>query len=106
MSLWEYRATVDATDLDLTGFDVEAADGHVGTVDGASNDAGRSFVVVDTAAWLLGTKRLIPAGVVERVDRASRTVHVALTKEQIKSAPDYEEVQRASSDEHERRHPR
>ena len=102
MSLWEYRATVYATDPDFTGFDVEAADGHIGKVDEASNDAGRSFLVVDTGFWIFGKKRLIPAGVVERVDPDTKTIHVVLTKDQIKSAPDYDEIQRASSDEYER----
>jgi hypothetical protein len=35
-------------------------------------------------------KRLIPAGVVERVDRDDEKVFVRLTKDQIKSAPDYD----------------
>ena len=39
---------------------------------------------------------------VERVDPDTKTIHVVLTKDQIKSAPDYDEVQRASSDEYER----
>ena len=102
MSLWEYRATVYAIDPDFTGFDVEATDGHIGKVDDASNDAGRSFLVVDTGFWIFGKKRLIPAGVVERVDPDAKAIHVALTKEQIKSAPDYDEIRRASSDEYER----
>jgi hypothetical protein len=102
MSLWEYRATVYATDPDLTGFRVEASDGHIGRVDETSNDAGRSFLVVDTGFWIFGKKRLIPAGVVERVDPDAETVHVGLTKDQVKSAPDYDEVQRATGDEYER----
>ena len=101
MSLWEYRATVYAIDPDFTGFDVEAADGHIGKVDEASNDAGRSFLV-STPALDLREEALIPAGVVERVDPDTKTIHVALTKEQIKSAPDYDEIRRASSDEYER----
>ena len=102
MSLWEFRATFNAIEPDFTGFDVAAADGHIGKVDEASYDAGRSFLVVDTGFWIFGKKRLIPAGVVERVDLDTKTVHVALTKDQIKSAPDYDEIQRASSDEYER----
>ena len=91
MSLWEYRATVYATDPDFIGFDVEAADGHIGKVDEASNDAGRSFLVVDTGFWIFGKKRLIPAGVVERVDREDERVYVSRTKEQIKNAPEYDD---------------
>jgi hypothetical protein len=102
MSLWEYRATVFTIEPDLTGFDVEATDGHIGKVDESSNDAGRSFLVVDTGFWIFGKKRLIPAGVVERVDPDAKALHVGLTKEQIKSAPDFDEVQRASSGDYER----
>src|SRR5262245_29176655 len=42
----------------------------------------------------LGKKRMIPAGVITRVDHDDRTVYVTLTKEQIKQAPDFEEARR------------
>ena len=45
---------------------------------------------MDTGFWIFGKKRLIPAGVVSTVDHDSKSVHVNMTKEQIKSAPDYE----------------
>jgi hypothetical protein len=44
---------------------------------------------VDTGFWIFGKKRLIP-GLVSTVDHDANTVHVNMTKEQIKSAPDYE----------------
>jgi hypothetical protein len=46
--------------------------------------------VVDTGFWIFGKKRLIPAGVITSVDHEGRQVHVSLTKEQIRSAPDYD----------------
>ena len=49
-------------------------------------------LVVDTGFWIFGKKRMIPAGVVPR-DRRRRAnkVFVAMTKDQIKQAPDYDE---------------
>jgi hypothetical protein len=79
---------------DIAGFDVEAADGHIGKVDEASYDTGSSYVVVDTGFWIFGKKRMIPAGVIERLDPEERKVYVSLTKEEIKRAPDFEEARR------------
>ncbi len=75
---------------DVTGWDVHTTDGHIGKVDRATYETGGSYLVVDTGFWIFGKKRMIPAGVVERVDDESRTIHVSLTKEQVKQAPDYE----------------
>jgi hypothetical protein len=98
-NVWMYRETVlpDPT-ADLVGYDVEAADGHIGKIDEASVDAGRQFVVVDTGFWIFGKKRLIPAGVIERVDYEDRKAFLSMTKEQVKSAPDYDEERTADDD--------
>jgi hypothetical protein len=74
----------------LTGFDVEASDGHIGKVDEATYEASGSWLVVDTGFWIFGKKRLIPAAVVSRVDPDDKKVFVNMTKEQIKNAPDYD----------------
>jgi hypothetical protein len=79
---------------DLDGFDVEARDGHIGRVDEATYEAGASYLVVDTGFWIFGKKRMIPAGVIERVDLDERHVFVSLTKDQIKQAPDYDDARR------------
>jgi hypothetical protein len=70
--------------LDLTGYAVVAVDGEIGKVD----QAGETDLVVDTGPWIFGRTVLLPAGVVERVDHRSRTVHVDRTREQIKDAPE------------------
>jgi len=80
--------------VDLTGYDVEAVDGHIGTVDEATHDAGRGILVVDTGFWIFGKKRMIPAGVVGDVDADARKVVLRVTKEQVKEAPDFDEVRR------------
>ena len=76
--------------LDIVGFDVEATDGAIGTVDEASYDVGAGRVVVDTGFWIFGKKRVIPAGLVTRVDPERRTVFVRASQQQVKEAPDYD----------------
>jgi len=49
----------------------------------------RRTFVGDTGFCTFGKKRLIPADVMTRVDDDERTIHVAMTKDQIKSAPDF-----------------
>ena len=100
-SLWEYETSVLRPDRDVVGYDVEATDGRIGKIDEASNEAASSYLVVDTGFWIFGKKRLIPAGVIRRVDDEDRTVHVSMTKDQIKSAPDYEARDRDDRDRYE-----
>lgn len=84
---------------DLVGYDVEATDGHIGKIDHVTAETDRNFVVVDTGFWIFGKKRLIPAGVIELVDDDKRTVYLVITKEQVKSAPDFDETRHTSYDE-------
>ena len=88
--MWTYQDSTWVGGQDLAGYDVEASDGSIGKIDEASNEAAGSYLVVDTGFWIFGKKRLIPAGVVSRIDHDSRNVYVNMTKEQIKSAPDYD----------------
>ena len=76
---------------DLVGYDVEATDGHIGKIDEATYEVGSSYVVVDTGPWIFGKKVMLPAGIVQRVDEADEKVWVNRTKEQIKSAPEYDD---------------
>ena len=100
-SLWEYEMSVLRPDRDVVGYDVEATDGSIGKIDEASNEAASSYLVVDTGFWIFGKKRLIPAGVIRRVDDEDRTVFVSMTKDQIKSAPDFEARDRDDRDRYE-----
>ena len=99
-SIWDYPTAVVRSDRDLVGYDVEATDGHIGKIDEASNDAGRAHLVVDTGFWIFGKKRLIPAGVVRSIDDEDRKVHIGLTKDEVKSAPDFDEQRRDYGDEY------
>ena len=89
--LYSYRTGVLPTSAaDVTGFDVQATDGDIGKIDEATDETSASCLVVDTGFWIFGKKRLIPAGVVTSVDTNDRKVFVAMTKDQIKNAPDYD----------------
>ena len=88
--MWAYRDSMWTQNQDLVGYDVEATDGSIGNIDQATYDASNAYVVVDTGFWIFGKKRLIPAGAITTVDHDSKNVHVGMTKEQIKSAPDYD----------------
>jgi hypothetical protein len=90
-NVWQYRDTAWSDDKELVGYDVEATDGKVGTIDECSTEADTAFVVVDTGSWLSDKKRMIPAGLVTQVDHDAQTVTVTVSKSQIKAAPDYEE---------------
>ena len=89
---WTYGRDVDvmAGQRDLVGFDVEATDGSIGKIDDATYDVGASSVVVDTGLWIFGTKVMLPAGTINRVDRDERKVYVARSKDEIKSAPKFD----------------
>jgi hypothetical protein len=89
--LWTYRDTSIGT-RDLSGFNVEAMDGSIGKIDEASNELGASYLVVDTGPWIFGKKVLLPAGVIDRVDVDDETVFVNRTKDEIKSAPEFDEA--------------
>ena len=85
--IWTYRTDVGDV-RGIVGYSVEALDGGIGKIDEATDDLGMSSVVVDTGPWIFGRKVILPAGVVDRVDRDDERVYVNRTKEQIKNAPE------------------
>ncbi|MFD6078304.1 PRC-barrel domain containing protein [Streptomyces hydrogenans] len=92
--LWGYAESSGHVPGDtLIGYAVEATDGGIGKVDRHTEDVGRSYLVVDTGPWILGHKVVLPAGLVDRVDRQNETVHVTCTKEHIRGSPDFESGQ-------------
>ena len=89
--VWSYRDARWHTGDDLIGYDVWAAtDGSIGKVDQASNEVDGAYLVVDTGPWIFGSKRLIPAGVVNGIIHDKKQVHIMLSKDQVKDAPDYD----------------
>ena len=92
--VWTYRLGLVDKGQDLRGYEVVAGDGSIGKIDEATYEAGSSSVVVDTGFWIFGKKRMIPAGAIRAVDHQQREVQVALTKDQVKNAPDYDQHRR------------
>jgi hypothetical protein len=93
IDIWTFQVELEPTlsDIDVDGYSVEAQDGKIGKIDESTREAGGSFLIVDTGPWIFGKKVMLPAGVVQRVDPESKTVFVDLTKDEIKSAPEYDE---------------
>ena len=90
VEIWTYA--VEAPTVDLSGFKVEARDGSIGKVDEGINEAGGSFIVVDTGPWIFGKKVMIPAGMITNIDLDAETIDVRLTKDEIKDAPEFDEA--------------
>ena len=89
--VWAYRSPAEigydpTSGRDLTGYSVLALDGPIGKIYEASNDAGSSYLCVDSG--LLRKKVMLPAGVVQRIDENEERVWVNRTKDQIKDAPE------------------
>jgi hypothetical protein len=94
VELWTFTIDtpgIDLSNVDLTGFKVEARDGSIGKVDEATHEAGGSFIVVDTGPWIFGKKVMLPAGVIRDIDLHSEMVFVELIKDEIKNAPEFDE---------------
>lgn len=91
---WSYRDEAGATGAELVGYKVEATDGGIGKVDGASHEVNSSYLVVDTGPWIFGKKVMLPAGVVNHVDHDDQKVYVDRSKDQIKAAPEFDEDSR------------
>jgi hypothetical protein len=94
-TIWIWEVDVVAPGADVTGFDVDATDGHIGKVDEATYEEGTAGLVVDTGFWIFGKKRLLPAGVVERVDPDEKKVFLSVDKDTVKDAPDFDETRHA-----------
>jgi hypothetical protein len=96
--IWTFRdrhelgSNVTETHADLTGFHVEALDGSLGKVDHATYEVGRSHIVVDTGPWILGTKVVLPAGIVTGIDETTEQVFVNRTKDEVEHAPELDET--------------
>jgi hypothetical protein len=87
--MWRYPEGV-RTDRNLSGYEVEASDGPIGSIDEATKAVDEYWVIVDTGPWIFGKRVLLPAGPVERVDHGDERVFVNRSREEIKNAPEYD----------------
>ena len=91
LSVWEQVPDLPAAPVpDLAGYSVEATDGHIGEIDEVSFDAGSGSIIVDTGFWIFGKKRMVPAGMIDKIDDEARTVSLSCSKADVKAAPDYD----------------
>ena len=89
--VWGYQESSGyEAGTDLTGYRVEATDGHIGKVDEHSQEVGSGYIVVDTGPWIFGKHVLLPVGTITWIDTPNQTVHVGRTKDEIKGAPEFE----------------
>jgi hypothetical protein len=88
--IWSYREDLRPGGRALEGFGVEAADGSIGKIDEATDEVGESAIVIDTGPWIFGRKVVLPAGVIDRIDTEHETVHVSMTKDEIKDSPEFD----------------
>ena len=78
---------------DARGYAIQARDGEIGSVDDFLIDEHSStirWIVVDTGTWLSGKKALVAPEWVDEVAWGDRALRVALTRDQIQNAPEYD----------------
>jgi PRC-barrel domain protein len=81
---------------DVVGYEIQACDDEIGHVDDFLIDGQAwsiRWLVIDTGRWLPGKKVLVSPEWVEEVSWASRRVRVALTRDRIEHAPEYDPEQ-------------
>jgi sporulation protein YlmC with PRC-barrel domain len=91
---------------DVHGYTISASDGDVGNVEDLYFDDeawGVRDLVVDTGSWLPGRKVLMSPFSVARTDGGERSIHVKLTREQVKDSPDID-TRKPVSRQHELEH--
>ncbi len=92
----------------VTGYHVQASDDGIGHVqDFIFDDASWAirYLVVDTRNWWPGGRKvLVSTRWIDRIDWADRTVFTALTRDEIKGSPAYDEAAAIDRDYEERLH--
>ena len=94
---WNYRDASLASTLtqkEIVGYDVEAIDGSIGKIDGATLETDSGHIVVDTGPWIFGKKVMLPVGVLKSADHEDEKVFVNRTKDEIKNAPEFDDSMR------------
>ena len=92
----------------VTGYEIHATDESIGHVqDFVFDDESWTirYLVIDTRNWWPGGKKvLIATHWIESIDWATSTVHVKLTRDQVKNSPQYHEELPIARDYEERLH--
>lgn len=86
---------------EVRGYAIAASDGDIGHVEDFLLEDSTwevRHLVVDTRNWLPGRKVLITPGSIRTIDWSRSDVSVHLTREQIKSAPEYDPTRPVTAD--------
>ncbi|HUC64220.1 MAG TPA: PRC-barrel domain-containing protein [Stellaceae bacterium] len=78
---------------ELSGYEIAATDGTVGSIDDLLFDEVRwtlRWAVADTGGWLSGRKVLLPASALGRPDAGARRLPVTLSRAQVEASPPVE----------------
>jgi uncharacterized protein (TIGR02271 family) len=91
-------------DREIKGLDVYAADEKIGSVDDVLvDDEGRfRYLVINTGAWIVGKKVLLPIGRAQVDDNAKRVYATNLTKSQVEALPEFNDDLKIDYDHEER----
>ena len=79
----------------IKGFHVQGTDGPLGHVDDLLVDEAAEkvcYLMVDTSNWMGGKWVAVSTGSVSGLDWVSGTVHVKLTRDEIRNSPGMEEA--------------
>jgi hypothetical protein len=93
-SAWQPRSTVqlEPSSSPLLGYAVLATDGVLGEVESASLATSHRALVVDTGAWVVGQRTMLPIGCVQRIAHGPRQILVDRSLAEIGAAPPFDPV--------------
>ena len=81
---------------EVSKYDIQATDGEIGSVkDFIADDETWAirYLVVGTGGWIGGRNALLDRQWVDRVDWAGSKVHVSVSREEVKTSPEYDPSQ-------------
>jgi len=87
--LWSFQKGILGPDESIKNFEVEASDGHAGKVSWASYAPGESYLVVSHLHHLHEVHHVVPAGAVQKISAAERTVWLRVNRAQVEEAPEH-----------------
>lgn len=93
--IWTFPPTADSIRF-LFGYDVEATDGKVGSIDEHSLSSDSSYIVLNTGWWIFERKHLIPSGFIASIDGANGKIHLTMTKRDVRASPIYKPIEHST----------
>ena len=91
---------------EVTGYNIHTRDGELGHVDDfLVEEVGWAFryLLADTGIWLSGRKVLVAVGWILEVSWRQQEIFVSLTKDQVRSSPEYHSAEEMLSREYSKR---